>query len=147
MVLVVAVCLFASCSAGTAYHHFEHTAEDGWDKRDTFFFNIDTILRAGNYVTTLCIRTDATYPYRNLSVRATQIVKPRNIISTHTIDFNIIQENGTHNGNGITFYTYEMPLGTLSLHPGDSLLVKVAHNMRRELMPGITDVGLRVTSN
>ncbi|MBO5233066.1 MAG: gliding motility lipoprotein GldH [Prevotella sp.] len=143
--ITVAVCLFMSCTTDTVYHHFERTAEGGWDKRDTFFFKIDTVISAGRYATTLCIRTDADYPYRNLSVRTVQVVKPGNGVSTHTLNLNIRQESGIPAGDGITLYNYEVPVGTLTLRPGDSLTVKVAHNMRRETMPGVTDVGLKVT--
>lgn len=143
--VITAVCLFMSCTTSTLYHHYEHTADGGWDKRDTLIFKTDTVIHAGEYTTTLCIRTDATYPYRNLSVRATQILEPGGHLSTHTIDMDIRQKNGTQAADGITYYTYEAPIGRVTLRPGDSLTVKVAHNMRRETMPGVTDVGVKVT--
>jgi hypothetical protein len=35
-------------------------------------------------------------------------------------------------------------VNTIRLNEGDSLHVLVKHNMKREIMPGITDIGLRV---
>lgn len=142
--VITAVCLLMSCAAGTAYHHFEHTEAMGWDKRDTFYFKVDTILHAGNYAVLLCLRADAEYPYRSLSVRMMCEVRPGGTVSAHTVTLDMIRENGTRNGDGITYYTIEMPIDTLFMRPGDSLLMKVAHNMRRETMPGIMDVGVKV---
>lgn len=138
------LCLLCACSTVPAYHHYEHVAEEGWDKRDTMVFSVDTIVRPGRYVTTLCVRTDATYPYRNLSVRVVRQSGPSGGAVTRRVDFDITRENGTRNGNGITYYTYEKTIDTLELRPGDSLAVKVAHNMRGETVTGVTDVGVKV---
>ena len=39
------LCLLCACSTVPAYHHYEHVAEEGWDKRDTMVFSVDTIVR------------------------------------------------------------------------------------------------------
>lgn len=146
-IVIMAICPLMSCTTDTVYHHFRHTAEEGWDKRDTFYFTIDTLLREGDYRTTLCLRTDATYPYRNLSVRAAMTVRPGNTSIMQRLDFRIENQDRRANGNGITLKNHEKYIGTIHLKPGDSLTVKVAHNMRRETMPGIKDIGIKVTKN
>ena len=141
---LAAVCPFVSCSTDTTYHHYEAVRAEGWGKLDTFYFKVDTIVRPGRYTTALCLRTNADYPYRRISARVMQEIKPRHTANARTVSVEIICENGIHDGDGITYYTHEAPVDTLELRPGDSLFVKVAHYMRRETMPGITDVGIKV---
>lgn len=143
--LIVAICLLASCAMDTVYYHFQQIAEEGWDKRDTLLFRIDTLLQEGDYDATLCLRTDAAYPYRNLSVKTVLTVRPRNASDARRMDFCIVNPDGTANGDGITFRSHEKDICTIHLAPGDSLTVKVAHNMRKETMPGVRDVGIKIT--
>ena len=42
-------------------------------------------------------------------------------------------------------YQYRFHLPDISLNEGDSLCFRIHHNMRREEMPGVSDVGLRLT--
>lgn len=144
-IIVMAIWLVMSCNTDTIYHHFSHIPEEGWDKRDTFYFKIDTILVEGNYTATLCTRTDATYPYRNLSLKTILTVMPSNTTTTRSTDFDITNQEGAHDRKGITLHNHEREISTIHLQPGDSLNVKVAHNMRKETMPGITDIGIKVT--
>lgn len=143
---IAAICLFASCTTDVTYHHYEHIAHEGWDKRDTIRFTVDTIRQAGKYMTTLCMRSTAEYPYRNISMRVFEEVRPSSKLFIHRMDFNIVNENGTQTGNGINYFTNEIPIGTLELHPGDTLMIKVGHNMRNETLHGIEDLGIKVTA-
>lgn len=143
---IAAICLFASCANDVAYHHYEHIAQDGWDKRDTITFTVDTIRQAGRYMTTLCMRSTAKYPYRNISMRVFEEVRPSCKQFIHRMDFNIVNENGTQTGNGINYFTNEIPIGSLYLHPGDILMIKIGHNMRNETLHGIEDLGIKVTA-
>lgn len=140
----MAVCLFVSCDTGVVYHRYHSVAAGGWEKRDTFRFTVDTIRSAGTYVTLLCLRATAAYPYQNLSVRAIQTRRPDGMALSRVLRLGIHDAHGAPQGDGITLYTYETVIDTVTLSPGDTLHVKVGHNMRRETMPGITDVGVRI---
>ena len=60
----------------------------------------------------------------------------------------IITDNeGNVLGTGINHYQYEMALPNIMLHIDDSLHVSVRHLMRRECLPGITDIGLTLERN
>ena len=51
---------------------------------------------------------------------------------------------GTPLGEGVSYYQYRFDMNELNLNKGDSLVVYIVHNMKRELIPGISDVGLRL---
>ena len=42
----------------------------------------------------------------------------------------------------MSYYQYDFPLSTLRLKEGDSLALVVRHAMKREILPGISDVGI-----
>ena len=61
------------------------------------------------------------------------------------IDCDLISEEGGIEGDGISFFQYQFSIRDLSLHQGDSIHVSLTHNMKREIMPGVADVGLRLS--
>ena len=42
-------------------------------------------------------------------------------------------------------YQYIFPLKTLPLEKDDSLFIEIRHDMKREILPGITDVGIKLS--
>lgn len=62
-----------------------------------------------------------------------------------SLDCELIDNRGTIKGSGISQYQYEFPVDMLQLEKDDSLQVTIIHNMRRELMPNICDVGFTLT--
>ena len=61
-----------------------------------------------------------------------------------TLDCKLIDERGNVMGEGFSQYHYIFPLRTLHLNHGDLLHLSVRHSMKREILPGITDVGIKV---
>ena len=57
----------------------------------------------------------------------------------------LISEHGVAKGRGISNYQYIFHLTTLKLEQGDKLRVAVRHDMKREILPGIADIGVRLT--
>ena len=53
----------ASCDRQTVYHHYEHVADQGWEKTDTVKFEIGPIKETGTYGETLEFRTDGLFPF------------------------------------------------------------------------------------
>ncbi|MBR1411819.1 MAG: gliding motility lipoprotein GldH, partial [Prevotella sp.] len=48
-------------------------------------------------------------------------------------------------GTGINHYQYTFPLATIDLEKEEALRIIIRHDMKRELLPGITDVGIQMT--
>jgi gliding motility-associated lipoprotein GldH len=61
------------------------------------------------------------------------------------LDCDLIDEHGNAMGQGVSQYQYRFPLKTLQLHRGDSLHVSVHHDMNREILPGITSIGIKLS--
>ena len=142
-ILAVALAV-ASCDRKTIYHHYEHTPLSGWEKDDTLFFSMKPITQAAVLHRDIELRTDDSYPFRSLNLIVEQTTFPSRLIRRDTLDCQLVTPDGTMLGRGITLYQYRFRLPDVSLTEGDSLSLSIHHNMRRETLPGIADVGIRM---
>ena len=147
IVIVAALLLITlcGCQQQTAYHQFRHIVEPGWDKTDTLHFGIAPLTAGGNYRLDTELRTDKDYPFQQLTLEVEQTVFPSMKKYHDVVNCPLISETGVIKGDGISIFQYQFHVRDVSLHKGDSLHVCITHNMKREIMPGITDVGIRLS--
>lgn len=61
-----------------------------------------------------------------------------------TLNCTLFDRKGAVKGQGISYYQYHFRVSELDLHEGDSIHITVRHDMKREIMPGIADVGISI---
>ena len=144
-ILAVALAV-AGCDRKTIYHHYEPTSLSGWEKDDTLFFSMKPATQAVILHRVIELRTDDSYPFRNLSLIVEQTTFPSQLIRRDTLDCQLMTPDGIVLGWGVTLHQYRFRLPDISLTEGDSLCLSIHHNMRRETLPGIADVGIRMTA-
>ena len=142
---VVLLLLLCGCQQQIAYHQFRHISEPGWDKTDTLHFDIAPLSVDGDYQLHAELRTDKDYPFQQLTIEVLQKVYPSKETHHDVIVCDLISETGVIEGDGISFFQYQFHVRDLSLQRGDSIHVCISHNMKREIMPGIADVGIRLS--
>lgn len=155
---MVMVLLLTACNDRVKYNHYVSIPEEGWGKCDTLVFGIDPLVQDGRYNVVLCLRSNSDYPYRYLRLYTEVGFFSQNKSVLHNVEvksgtptaccrwqnWEIKQQDGVATGSGITYYNHEIPLETRELDEGDSIYVIVEHHMRREYIPGITDVGVKL---
>ena len=62
-----------------------------------------------------------------------------------TLNCVLVDENGHLLGQGISRFQYVFNLSTLHLQKDDSLHISIRHDMKREMLPGITDIGVHIS--
>lgn len=139
--------LFAACETNVVYSNYEHAAIGGWEKNEPLTFSVDSLKTAGTYSMTLGMRISDAYPFRNLHMVIEQTVFPGKRVITDTITCNVMDKRGTMLGHGVSLYQYDLPIRKCDYQKGDSLHIKVRHNMKREILPGIADVGITIKRN
>jgi len=132
-----------SCIDNVAYDHYEHTQLAGWEKNDTLFFCTQP-LQAGRYRAYIGLRTTGEFPFTSLNLLVEQRTFPSKKRRTLTKKCKLMEKNGEINGQGVSLYQYEFPLTVLELNQGDSLQFYIRHDMKREILPGIANVGLKL---
>ena len=142
-VLTVALAL-TSCNRKTIYSHYEHTPIAGWEANDSLTFDVKPITTEGIYDETVGLRISSAYPFMGLTLIVDQQL-PVGIHYIDTLHASLIDHDGTIQGLGISFFQYDFLLRSLPLNKDDSLHICIRHNMKREILPGISDVGITLT--
>ena len=165
MLLLIIAGVCAGCIRGTVYNHYEQLPVAGWEKNDTITFSIPPVGEQGIYNLSLGLRTTGHYPFMSLTLIAEQ----QTIAASDTISLDTIADSlATHNsltpkfirytlpcklmntrgntrGQGINYYQYNFHIADVALNEGDSLRISIRHDMKREILPGISDIGIIMT--
>lgn len=142
---LAAAAIFASCDSKTVYSHYEHTPQEGWERIDTLFFEVPPVKEAGIYQEEIGIRTDIGFPFLSLALNVAQDVLPQGEHYQTTKNCVLYDEMGKELGNGISRFQTVVYLTDVKLNAGESMRICITHNMRREMMTGVSDIGIILT--
>ena len=142
--MLAVACIITSCNRLPIYSHYEPTPSTGWEKNDTISFGISPVREAGYYKEELGLRINENYPFQGLCLIVEQTVLPSGYRHNDTLNCKLIDKKGSIKGTGINHYQYIFHVNTIRLAKGDSLHINVKHNMKREIMPGVTDIGIKI---
>lgn len=147
LVLVLVACswAFSSCESHTFYHSYQDTPVDGWEQNDTLTFTTDSIPHDGVYAFQIGLRTTSIYPYRMLWLLVENEWRNPKFTKTDTVICHLTNAEGDLNGHGIDSYQYTYPCPSLHLRKGQVGHIRIRHIMRREILPGVSDVGIKIT--
>ena len=141
-------CLLAvACQQDTIYNHYEHTPLTGWERNDTLTYLVGPIRHDGQYREEIGLRISGDYPFMGLNLVVEQRVIPSGDTRRDTLCCNVIDQQGNAKGRGVSHYQYLFHLTTLPLHTDDRLHIAIRHDMKREILPGISDIGVKLSSD
>lgn len=144
MTLVMFAMLFVACDHRTVYDRYQSTALAGCEKNDTLSFTIPPLKDAATYSALLGVRTTDAYPFTAITLIVEQEIMPAHRLVTDTLCCNLTDEQGNMLGEGISYRQYQFDICKLQLQEGDSLHIVVRHDMKREILPGVADVGIQL---
>ena len=139
--LVAVVMLFIACDPTTPYHHYESLSPEGWVRSDTLHFQLPPAPEPGVYTLYVGLRWSPQFPYEGLWIEA-ETQSP--FLHTDTLYFLTAGSDGMPTGQGIRLRQSEQPLFRLSLQKDQTVAVNLRHIMHREVLPALSDVGLRM---
>lgn len=146
-ILLMAWMLLSACHDNLVFSTYKATPTNGWDKNEPVKFEVSSLPAEGEHQMLLGLRLSDSYPFRNFHVVVKQERYPSGEETTDTVIYDVVDRHGNINGQGVNYYQYEAPVRTLNLTEGDSLSITVKHIMKREIMPGILDVGVIIEKN
>ncbi len=136
--------LLLSCTGRKVYDTYDHTFISGWDRGEVLAYDVPKVKMAGKYSTMLGLRVSDAYPFQSLTLIVEQTVYPKKTTRRDTVNCQIYDSQGAIKGKGINYFQYHYMISEMNLQEGDSLHVTVRHGMRREIIPGIADVGIEI---
>jgi len=107
-------------------------------------YDISHVSMSGKYEEQVGFRILQTFPFTNVSILIQQTVFPAMISHYDTLVCRFMDNRGKIDGNGISYYQYSFPLKKITLEKGDSLHISIHHIMKRETLPGLTDIGFKL---
>ena len=144
LALLTAVLLFGACTRGVLLHHYQPVGADGWARADTLRFVLPQAPAEADYEVYLGMRYTNTFPYEGIWVVAeTRLAHPTALL-LDTLYLTTADEAGRSLGRGVAIGQREQLLGILRLHTGQGGTIRLHHIMTREVVPDISDIGLRV---
>ena len=142
LIFAIAV-VIVSCNRKNVYVNYRHVPMSGWDKTDTLVFAVSP-LGAGSYREEIGVRVDRSYPFVSLSLVIEQAILPSGYVHRDTLNYKIVDEKGKFRGKGVSYFQQAFHLNTINLHDGDSLSITIKHNMKREMVMGVSDIGFSI---
>ena len=140
--VVMTAAVAVSCATDTVYYSYAHTPVA--EKNDTLTFNIPGMAAPGTYSQQVGLRMTSAFPFTSISLIVEQRIMPRGKVLTDTIKCPITDIRGNFLGDGISSFQYMFPLREVTLNKKDSIHVSIRHNMKREILPGVSDIGLKM---
>ncbi len=137
--------LLTACKRNTVYYHYEHPPLIGWEKNDTIIFQLSPVKEAGTYEEEIGIRITDDYPFTSIYLVVDQTILPAHKKHSDTLEISLMNQQGYSTGQGVSNIQYIQPLRHIDLAQGDSLHITVRHDMKREIMPGVTDIGVKIS--
>lgn len=138
----VVAAIMMSCGDGKVYDKFVPTPVAGWEKNDTLTYNIPAVAESGLYQSWLGLRIADSYPFTAITMVVEQRVLPAGTVVRDTVNCQLTDGEGNYSGSGVNSYQYSFHVADLRLRQGDSVYVRVRHDMKREILPGVSDVGM-----
>ena len=142
LLLTVAWSMTSCSRQQTVYANYAPIDDTTWEKTDTITFDVPPVKAAGTYQEKLGLRLADDFPFLALSMDIEIQVQPKGILRSSQHKFSVIDQGGNPKGKGLSLQQYTFDLGDLELEEGDSLHISMAHNMKREILPGVVDLGI-----
>jgi gliding motility-associated lipoprotein GldH len=142
LLLTVAWSMTSCSRQQTVYANYAPIDDTTWEKTDTITFDVPPVKAAGTYQEKLGLRLADDFPFLALSMDIEIQVQPKGILHRGQHKFSVIDQGGNPKGKGLSLQQYTFDLGDLELEEGDSLHISMAHNMKREILPGVVDLGI-----
>lgn len=145
-IMMIAI-LLGGCSNPTIYHAYQSIDEEGWSKHDTLVYQLPQDSVHDIYSIKIGLRTTDTYRYTDLWLVVAQDLEKKGLFVRDTIKYPISDKNGIMYGKGYATHQQEKPLLTVRTSPTGGRTIKIFHVMKREVISGIQDVGINVSSD
>ncbi len=140
--IAVALLMSTACSRRMVYDKYVNTPLAGWEKNDTISFAIPPVDSTTLYDTRIGLRITDAYPFTAITMIVEQRLLPGNKVFVDTVNCKLTDRRGNPSGNGLSYHQYVFPVRSMQLQHGDSIYVRIRHDMKREILPGISDVGM-----
>lgn len=140
-----AACLsLTACTSDTLLHHYEPLPAEGWERCDTVCFDVPQQTEDLNGTLTIGLRTKANIGFQDVVLAVEQRDGKGAISRCDTVRYPLTDAEGEALTGGINIHQYETQHLPILLRKGKSTTIRIHHLMAREVISGITEVGIKI---
>jgi gliding motility-associated lipoprotein GldH len=144
--VVPALLLFMwACDFSRVYEDYKPIEKEGWHKDSLVSFNVDITdtISANNLMVN--VRNMGNYPNSNIWLFV-KIYSPDGKCIGDTIEYTLADLSGKWKGSGIgDIFDNQFPFkSNVNFPVSGEYRVEVQHGMRKTILPGISDIGIRI---
>lgn len=144
LLLLVAMVSLSSCD-GVLYHKF-NTVGCEWHRGDTLSFVLcNPVFQESCCAADIELRCTKDYPYNDLWLYVDIMRRDSSFIYSDTLQFMIYEEGRIKGATAGLMYQTSSHLQVIVCVPYDTLTVRVVHIMDDDILPGVSDVGFRLS--
>ena len=134
----------SACTGGTVFHRYKPLPPEGWDRRDTMQFDLPKAERDIDGTLFVGLRTTANLRYRDVVLAVEQRLTSPLFYRCDTVRYLLTDDEGFALSPGVNHHQYESQHVPFHLQKGQSGSVRIRHLMRHEVIPDITELGIRI---
>lgn len=136
--------LLASCQGSPFFTRYQSVDSEGWCARDYLRYRLPDVGHDTDATFRIGVRTTSLYSYSGLSLRVRLYEQGREVMCD-TVRFGIFGGDSHSDGSGFPFTTHQQELTRRYTLRKDSVYrLRIYHIMRKDPLPGISDVGVEV---
>lgn len=136
--------LLASCTDGTVFHNYKPLPKEGWERCDTVCFDLPEVKEDISGTLFIGLRTAAHLGYRDIVLAVEQAGEAGEICRCDTIRYALADAEGNALNKGVNYHQYESLHLPFRMKKDHRTTVRIHHLMRHEVMPDITEIGIRL---
>lgn len=135
-----------ACQQDRVFEEYRALADYKWPYTDTISYTVPIQDTGKRYNLAVNLRNKINYPYRNIWVLV-QHRAPSGKVSSIKAEFELARKNGEWKGRGLgDLYDHRFPVQKkMQLSEAGDHQFRVVHLMRTDTLPGVMNVGLRIT--
>lgn len=141
----------AACTDSTLLHSYKPLPKDGWDRCDTICFDLPKAEADIDGTLYIGLRTTANPAYQDIVLAVEQYDEIEGFSRSDTVRYPLtdaegfaLTEEGYALSPGVNLHQYESQHVPIRLKKGKSGSVRIHHLMRHEVIPDITELGIRL---
>lgn len=146
LILLFIASLCTACDEQTVYHAFQSLPAEGWQQKDTLFFNVTVPDSATLYDVSVEVRNRNNYPYQNLPLLIYYDSPEARNIRRDTLELRLADKAGIWQGDGWGLYQSAFPAGLIRIGKAGEYRFKITYLLPDEVLPGVNDIGIKLSS-
>lgn len=136
--------LLIGCDRSTMMHTYQPLKDNCWDRTDTVAFKLSPLNIEDGCRMLIGLRVTNKFPYELLIMEVEQEYQHPIAQRLDTIYYRLTDQSGDFTEKGINYFQYETQQLPLDLKKGQTGEIRIRHLMHREVLSGITDVGIHI---